>query len=109
VRPTRVIAPTDAAFAVTAAGTLTQRHERLIGTAESSRTHNRARLAFCRARVPQCAGESDVVRVFSATNNRHATARIRPNRIRPNSRVRRHIVVAAKPRLALCKPELASR
>jgi hypothetical protein len=48
------------------------------------------------------------LRVFSATNTRHAASRIRPDRIHPNSPVRRHRV-AAKPRFALCKPELDSR
>ena len=64
--------------------------------------------------------KSPVVPVFCVTPALTVSAsRIRPNRIRPNSRVRSHIV-AAKPRqmvprntqtppVALCRPELASR
>ena len=49
--------------------------------------------------------DTGVVRVFSATNTRHA--RIRPSHIRPNSRVRKHNT--RTPPVALCRPELASR
>ncbi len=91
------------------AGTLTQRH------GASNRNWALKSLVVelgPRSVVPAVRPAKSNVRVFSATNILHASDslpnRIRPNRIRPNSQVHRHIV-AAKPRLALCKPELDSR